>query len=260
MPARKALMPLPNWPVPPLRAPMRLDAVVDHHRAVVARLPAMHEDAAIGAVGDRVRRDLQPGGLNAVEAGFSRARDRAALDAAADAFEGKTVATAAEELAIVDDEMGHALEIAEALRIVGQPAVGAIEDEAGEFDMVRFLGKEEMSVAAIEDARRARHAGEPQGPWQRHVGDDIVARRQEDRRAGRAGLFQKLGEDLALVVHARRGGGRDPWPGSSPGSPLSRCWTARPRGRLPRKVPQRRSRPWRQGSGVCSGSAQVFPW
>ena len=57
--ARKMLMPLPYWPVPPLSRRDALDAVAGHDRAVVAGLPAMDEDAAIGAVGDAVAGDRE---------------------------------------------------------------------------------------------------------------------------------------------------------------------------------------------------------
>ena len=58
--ARKTLMPLPFWPVPPPARRDALDAVAGDHRAVVADLPAMHQDAAIAAVRHGVAGDLQP--------------------------------------------------------------------------------------------------------------------------------------------------------------------------------------------------------
>ena len=52
--ARNTLMPLPFWPVPPLRARMRVTRLPDDDGAVVGRLPAMHQNAAIGAIGNAV--------------------------------------------------------------------------------------------------------------------------------------------------------------------------------------------------------------
>ena len=105
--ARKTLMPLPFCPVPPLRAAMRLTRLPEDDRAVVGRLPAMHEDAAIGAVGDAVAGDLQAGRLDRIDAGVGRAGDLGALDAAADALERDAVLAAADDLAIVDHRVAR---------------------------------------------------------------------------------------------------------------------------------------------------------
>ena len=71
--------------------------------------------------------------------------------------------------------MAHAAKIEQALRVVAEPAVGAVEDDAGQFDMLGVLGDQQMSVAAIDDARGARHAGQPHARRQREVRDDIDA-------------------------------------------------------------------------------------
>ena len=64
------------------------------------------------------------------------------------------------------------------MRVVAEPAVGAVEHQAGQFDMLGLLGQEQMAVAAIDDARGAGHAGKPHAARQGEVGDDIGAGRQ----------------------------------------------------------------------------------
>ena len=82
-----------------------LDAVGEDHGAVIGDLPAMHQNAAIAAVGDGVAVDLQLARLDRIDAGIGRAADFRALDAAGHALQRQTVLAAAEDAAIVDDQM-----------------------------------------------------------------------------------------------------------------------------------------------------------
>ena len=73
------------------------------------------------------------------------------------------------------------------------------------------LGGHQMAVAAIDDARCARHAAEAHVGRQGEVGDDIGAGRQEHRNVAVGRLAEHLGEGPALVVeragpHAEIGG------------------------------------------------------
>ena len=78
----------------------------------------MHEDAAIAAVGHGIAGYLQPAGLDRIDAGVRRARYVRTLDAAGSVLQRQPVLAAAGDLAIVDDQMGDAAEIEQALRIV----------------------------------------------------------------------------------------------------------------------------------------------
>jgi hypothetical protein len=87
----------------------------------------MHEDAAIGAIGHGVAGNLQPAGFDRIDAGIRGTGNIGAADAADGMLERQSVLAAAGHLAIVDREMGDAAQVKQPLRVVGQPAVGAIE-------------------------------------------------------------------------------------------------------------------------------------
>ena len=109
------------------------------------------------------------------------------------------VLAAADDLAIVDDGMRDAPEVDQALRVVADPAVGAVEHQAGEFDVLGVLGQQQMAVAAIDEARRARHAGQPDARGR------VRLERHRCRAAGTAACRGRTpsaacGRSLALVV------------------------------------------------------------
>ncbi len=157
------------------------DAVARDDRAVVGDLPAMDENAAIAAGRHGVAGDLQAGAFDRKQASVSRAGNLAALDAAGHALKGDAVLAAADDAAIVDDELRHAARVDQALRLIADPAVGAVDQQAVEVEQLGLLGQEQMAVAAIDDARRAGHAGKPHTARQVEVGDGIGAGRQEHR-------------------------------------------------------------------------------
>jgi len=74
-------------------------------------------------------------------------------------FQRQPVLAAACHLAVVDDEMGDAAQIEQPLRVVRHPAIAAVEDQPAELDMLGLFGHHQMPVTAIDDPRRARHAG-----------------------------------------------------------------------------------------------------
>ena len=176
----------------------------------------MHEDAAIGAVGDAVAGDLQAARLDRIDAGIGGPGNLGVLDAAGDALERDAVLAAADDLAIVDDRMAHAPEIDQPCVLSLEPAVGAVEDEAGEFDMLGVLGDQHMAVAAIDDARGAGHAGEAHARRQRQVGHDIDAGRQEQRHVAVRRRLQHAAKALL-------------WSSSAPGCTPSSVASIEPR-------------------------------
>ena len=105
--ARKTLMPLPFWPVPPLRAAMRSTRLPDTMVPSSAgcqrctRMPPLAQSETLLPV------ICRPLGLDRIDAGVGGARNLGVLDAAGDALERDAVLAAADDLAIVDDGMAR---------------------------------------------------------------------------------------------------------------------------------------------------------
>ena len=188
----------------------------------------MDEDAAVGAVGDGVPGDGEAGRADRIDAGLGRAGNRRALDTPADAFEGDAVSAAADDLAIVDDGVADATEVDDALSMIAEPAVGAVDHQPGQLDMGCILGDHQMAVAAIDDACGARHAGKPHISRQRQVRHDIGAGRQENRRVAVGRLLQHFRETPCSGRRARRAARRDRRRRSSRAWRQARCRTIRP--------------------------------
>ena len=141
-----------------------------------------------------------PARADRVNSGVGCAGDRRPLDATADAFEGDAVFAAAGDLAIVDDGVFDTTEIDDALSMVAEPAVGAVDHQPRQFDMRCVLGLYQMAVPAIDDARGARHAGKPHVLRQFQVRHDVGSGGQEDGRVAVGRLLQHFRESLALIV------------------------------------------------------------
>jgi hypothetical protein len=132
--------------------------------------------------------------------GIGRAGNFAALHAAGDALQRDAVLAAAEDAAIVDDELRHAACVDQPLRLLADPAVRAVDQQAVEMQQLGLLGEEQVAVAAIDNAAGSRHAGKPHAARQVEVRHDIGARRQEDRHVAVRRRFQHAAEFAALVV------------------------------------------------------------
>jgi hypothetical protein len=84
--------------------------------------------------------------------------------------------------------------------MAAQPLVGAVEFQAAELDPPRALGQHEMAAPAIDQPRRAGHAGNPRAVGQVDVGDHEAARRQPEDAPRRRRLVDGALEQPALVV------------------------------------------------------------
>ena len=98
--------------------------------------------------------------------------------------------------------MPDAFQVEKRLRAVRDPLVRPVENEAGEFDMLRIRADEELPAADIDDAACARHADEPHSRGQRELRDDISAGGKENLRILSRSLVQHLPEGTTLVFAA----------------------------------------------------------
>ncbi len=82
----------------------------------------------------------------------------ATLDPTATALQLQSVLAAAGYFAIVDQHFVDAGKLQKATRIIGKPAIAAIEHETGKLDTPGFIRIHQMAVAAIDEPRGAGNA------------------------------------------------------------------------------------------------------
>src|SRR5690606_19152480 len=91
-----------------------LDAVIGDPRPVLAPSPAPDMDAAIAAVGDEVVGKREPAGFDRPDADIAGAGDGCPGDPAGDPLEVDAGARAADDHAVVDDEIRRCGDVEEA--------------------------------------------------------------------------------------------------------------------------------------------------
>src|SRR5690606_16430834 len=103
-------------------------------------------------------------------------------DAAAAARKMERDAAGLLEAAGVDLDLAHTVERHEAGALrqgTGEP----VETQADQGDRLRVPRREHRPAAGMDEGGEAERADEPCAVWQRHVGDTIAARGNEERRA-----------------------------------------------------------------------------
>ena len=197
-----------------------LDAVVDHLGAVVARLRAPHLNAVVRAVADRVARDHEGARVERMDRGAERAVDDRIDDLALDVLEHDAVAARADDLAVADRDRAPGRQLDQA-GIGRQAAAAAVEDDAGEQDVVGAARNDQRRVVGRDDTRRAGHAEQARA-GRKHEAAYAIDAGCEDQRQPRAGeavdrALQRLGLVLAAVEADAEVDGIDPEPGNRHG-------------------------------------------
>jgi len=111
---------------------------------------------------------------------------------------------AAEKIAIVDQHPWCAADLDHRGGKIGQPAIGAIDGEAGELHVFGIVGGQEKTVAAVDKPRGPLdpcQMGELRKP---QSGDHISAGGQIDRFSLIGGALQNVGQLSALVIGRMR--------------------------------------------------------
>jgi hypothetical protein len=162
----------------------------------------VHQNAAIAAIRNRIARYFKSRGFHRIDARLSCAGNRAALDPPAAALELQRVLAAADDLAIVDQDLTDTGELDEPAGIVRKQAVRSVDHEVGKLDAADIFGCEEMAFAGIDDPRRTGHATDARIVRQGQVGDPVGARRQEDRCVLARRLLDHLLQVTVLPVAA----------------------------------------------------------
>ena len=131
-----------------------------------------------------------------------RAGDRGAGDLAFDPFEHDAVAARAHHLAVADRDAAPVRELDQAA-LLGQRLAAAVEDDAGEQDVVGAARNDDRRVVGRDDARRAGHADEPRAGRQHQAACAVDAGREDERQPRAGGAVDRALQRLGLVVACR---------------------------------------------------------
>jgi hypothetical protein len=105
--------------------------------------------------------DRKPAAFNRVDPRQPRAEDLAVVDAPAAGFQRHPVPVGAGDRHVLENRLADTAQMHQPRDMAAQPLVGAVEFQAAELDPPRPLGQHEMPTPAIDQTRRAGHAGNP---------------------------------------------------------------------------------------------------
>jgi hypothetical protein len=208
-PARWALMALPNCPEA-VAAARVLDAIVEHHGAVMADAAADDHDAVVAGIRHRIARNGETAGVGGQQRHVGAIRDGRAGDFAGDAREADAVAAGCQYGAVHNPHAARLLDMHQPL-VVRQRPQHAVEREAGERHRLAALRRNERRPAAEDEPRRAAHTDERCARRQPQAAGAVDAGRQCQRHAGLRGAVDRALQRRALVIrtagaHAHLGG------------------------------------------------------
>ena len=133
--------------------------------------------------------------------GAERAGDRGVGDLALDPFEHDAVAAGAETS---QSRIAMPRPFASWIRprVLGQRLAAAVEDDAGEQDVVGAARDDERRIVGRNDAGRAGHADQPRAGRQHEAARAVDAGREDQRQPRARGAVDRALQRLGLVVGA----------------------------------------------------------
>jgi hypothetical protein len=178
-----------------------LDAVVEHQRAVIARLRAPHQDAVVAGAPNRVAGDSEALGIAREDRGTRCIRDARGGHLALGPLEQDAVSARVHERAVADAHPARLGETDEGASF-RQRQPGAVERQSFERHVLRVRRDQQRGRAGKDQARGAAHTDELRPGRKPQPSRAVDAGREHERHAGAGRPVDGGLQSLRLVVRA----------------------------------------------------------